>query len=285
MSCESIMDVDFYRELAVKEREKLEKKERQKEAARIRRQRKPKPDAFRKWTAQSSKFFELPPEVRNEIYSQAFLSLTEAEDGELFVFDDQQRRAENPKVPDVTLKSVDERPVKMLPILQTCKQFHHEAKEVFWSSMNIRCEDSRELLAFLGAKQLPHRRHKKTLPRMFPIDRIHHLEFDIHQGDECAAAVLEALWALARVAPASLEPVFDIRPVPILCTEVFKGEEADLLAIYRQIREYQAWRIQEELPLDVERFNFRGWVKWSNLIDFYARMPKTKAEEDEYSFE
>ncbi|KAG9711304.1 hypothetical protein KCU69_g73, partial [Aureobasidium melanogenum] len=243
------------------EKEKLERKKRQKEAARIRRQCKPKPDAFTKFNAQSSKFFALPPEIRNEIHRLTFLSLTDDEDGVLYVYDDEQEKTGDPGVPDVTLKTFDKRPVKILPILQTCKQIHHEAKQVFWSSMLIACTYPNELLAFIQAKQLPHRRHKKSLPKMFPIDRVYHLDFVVSEYQNSAADVLEALWALARVAPSSLEPDLWIERAPRFCKEVFRGEEADLLAIYRQIKEYQAWRVQEGLPLDVDRFNFRAWIR------------------------
>lgn len=266
-------------------REMCEKKERQKEAARLRRQRKPKPDAFTKWTAQSAKFFELPTEIRHEIYRLVFLSMTDDEDGFMYVCCDRQKEAESSKVTDVTIKTmVEPRDVQILPILQTCKQIHHEAKQVFWSSMVFSCDGTKELRDFCEVKQLPHRRPKKTLPKLFPVDRIRHLQYIIYFDEDCPGDVLESLWTLAMYAHSSFEPEIFAECLRDYNEHKLEGEGAAFLAIYRQIKEYQAWRGQQQLPLNVDRFKFRQWVDWDTILDFYARMPKTKEEDAEFSF-
>lgn len=263
-------------------KEKLKKIERQKQAARLRRQRKPKPDAFTKWDAQAAKFFELPLEIRDEIYRLVFLSMTNVENDSLYVFVDRTLKTAK----HVTIERSDgPGAVPILPILQTCKQMHHEARQVFWSSMTFVAGYPHELESLCEAKQMPHRRHKKTLPSMFPVDRIRHLFIAIDVEEDFAAHVLKALWALAKVASSHLEPEIDVEPCENDSEVKFEGDGAAMLAVYRQIKEYQAWRKQQGLPLDVDRFNFYSWIKWNNILDFYARMPKTKAEEDEMSFE
>lgn len=264
-------------------REKREKKERQKEAARLRRQRKPKPDAFKKWNPQPSKFLQLPLEVRNEIYRLMFLSMANEEDGKMYVSCTDRLERGHWVGRDVRIKQKHDESaatVQILPVLQVCKQVHYEAKQVFWSSMTFTCKSSEDLQDFCEVKQLPHRRPKKTLPKLFPIDLVCHLELCVPVNKDHAADVLEAFWALARVASPSFEPKVSLKHELGESRQRFGCDEAAALAIYREVKVYQAWRIRQGLSLDADRYCFSEWINWDATLEF---SPKMTDKDDEIS--
>ncbi|KAH0169092.1 hypothetical protein KCU67_g3211, partial [Aureobasidium melanogenum] len=279
------LNYSVYAALAGFEREENEKKA----AARLRRQRKPKSDSLKNWVAQESSFLtKLPQEIRHMIYREAFAMLSQIESGELLVVTSTKRKGRRKVAQTKILPKGKAPPLGIPSLFLVCKQIREEAKPIFWSSMTFICASS-VLYNFCVEKQLPHHRRKENIPALFPVQLVRNIEVWIPRNVVPSLSVLKRLWALAKVAHDSLNLKIRLYNMKNEGEPLYYLKNGSALALYHQIREYQTWRKQRGMSLDVQDTEFCTWFTEDHLFEvcfpgfsdkIEERMDKEKGSSD-----
>lgn len=165
------------------------------------------------------------------------------------------------KVPQTKIyPKMDASPLGVPSLFLVSKQMRHESMPVFWGSMTFKCHTSFWLYQFCQEKQLAHRRRKHNIPALFPIPLVRKIEVRIQRNVVRPFKVLARFWALARVAHDSVVLRISLYSIKGQGGPWFCVNGDSLLAIYHNIRAYQAWRKERGMSLDVECDEFSNWI-------------------------
>ncbi|OBW64633.1 MAG: Uncharacterized protein AUREO_053010 [Aureobasidium pullulans] len=139
----------------------------------------------------------------------------------------------------------DTHDVSPLDIFLVCRDMHKEAEPVLWSEMNFLFRSTRLLNLLSTTKQLAHGRPSRSIPLMYPVEKIRRIELEFPEtyvSDlESDLKTLECFWNLAK----RIGDKFELRityPSTEDNAEQSEVEAAALKTIFNDMRVYQARR-------------------------------------------
>ncbi|THZ15971.1 hypothetical protein D6C91_06571 [Aureobasidium pullulans] len=225
-----------------------------------------------RYSTRSPFFRLLPLEIRSMIYKSFFESMARA--GDQRIEPSSTELLHNGKMVEVLGLGGDTHDVSPLDIFLVCREMHKEAEPVLWSEMNFLFRSTRLLNLLSTTKQLAHGRPSRSIPLMYPVEKIRRIELEFPEtyvSDlESDLETLECFWNLAK----RIDDKFEMRityPSTEDNAEQSEVEAAALKTIFNDMRVYQARREAAGQKLRVSKTEMLSWIDddpWKFLVNF-----------------
>ncbi|TIA02412.1 hypothetical protein D6C82_02818 [Aureobasidium pullulans] len=225
-----------------------------------------------RYSTRSPFFRLLPLEIRSMIYKSCFESMARA--GDQRIGPSPTELLHDGKMVEVLGLGGDTHDVSPLDIFLVCRDMHKEAEPVLWSEMNFLFRSTRLLNLLSTTKQLAHGRPSRSIPLMYPVEKIRRIELEFPEtyvSDlESDLKTLECFWNLAK----RIGDKFELRityPSTEDNAEQSEVEAAALKTIFNDMRVYQARRKAAGQKLRVSKTEMLSWIDddpWKFLVNF-----------------
>ncbi|THX48697.1 hypothetical protein D6D06_08961 [Aureobasidium pullulans] len=225
-----------------------------------------------RYSTRSPFFRLLPLEIRNMIYKSCFESMARA--GDQRIEPSSTELLHKGKMVEVLGLRGDTHDFCPLDIFLVYREMHKEAEPVLWSEMNFLFRSTRLLNLLSTTKQLAHGRPSRSIPLMYPVEKIRGIEVEFSEtyiSDlENDLKTLECFWNLAK----RIGDKFELRityPDTEDNAEQSEIEAAALKTIFSDMRVYQARREAAGQKLRVSKTEMLSWIDddpWKFLVNF-----------------
>ncbi|THW86592.1 hypothetical protein D6D15_07260 [Aureobasidium pullulans] len=208
-----------------------------------------------KYSTRSPFFRLLPLEIRSMIYKSCFESMARA--GDKRIEPSSTELLHKGKMVEVLGLGGDTHDVSPLDIFLVCREMHKEAEPVLWSGMNFLFRSTRLLNLLSTTKQLAHGRPSRSIPLMYPVEKIRRIELDAFGTSRKRIGDKFEL----RITYPSTEDN----------AEQSEVEAAALKTIFNDMRVYQARREAAGQNLRVSKTEMLSWIDddpWKFLVNF-----------------
>lgn len=206
------------------------------------------------------------------IYKSCFESMARA--GDQRIEPSSTELLHNGKMVEVLGLGGDTHDVSPLDLFLVCREMHKEAEPVLWSEMNFLFRGTRLLDLLSTTKQLAHGRPSRSIPLMYPVEKIRKIELDFpdtYISDlDSDLQTIDCFWNLAK----RIGDKFELRityPSTEDNAEQSEVEAAALKTIFNDMRVYQARREAAGQKLRVSKTEMLSWIDddpWKFLVNF-----------------
>ncbi|TIA59626.1 hypothetical protein D6C77_04723 [Aureobasidium pullulans] len=225
-----------------------------------------------RYSTRSPFFRLLPLEIRSMIYKSCFEWMARA--GDQRIEPSSTELLHNGKMVEVLGLGGDTHDVSPLDIFLVCREMHKEAEPVLWSEMNFLFRSTRLLNLLSTTKQLAHGRPSRSIPLMYPVEKIRRIELDFPEtyiSDlDSDLQTIDCFWNLAK----RIGDKFELRityPSTEDNAEQSEVEAAALKTIFNDMRVYQARREAAGQKLRVSKTEMLSWIDddpWKFVVNF-----------------